>query len=63
MTDDQDVIRVQTPGGVATFPAGTDPGVMEQALREQFQAPSISEQVHARYPYLKKVEEIGRAHV
>lgn len=29
-------IRVKTPGGIVEFPDGTDPSVMERALREQF---------------------------
>lgn len=44
-------IRVRTPdGGVAVFPDGTEPSVMEAALREQFGGgePEPSEHPHAR---------------
>lgn len=32
-------IRVQTPGGIAQFPDGTDPATIESALAKQFPAP------------------------
>lgn len=38
---EQDIL-VQTPQGIASFPAGTDPRVIEQALAAQFLAPSPS---------------------
>lgn len=38
MTEQQPIL-VQTPGGLASFPAGTDPAVIEKALAEQFPSP------------------------
>jgi hypothetical protein len=57
--DDQ-VIRVQTPAGIAEFPAGTDPKVIEQALAEQFPSAQASHEAPDEHPHARtwrKVKE------